>query len=130
MPKRLILVANGYQFGGNHNNFTFILDVLLVPLSFNVQTCFDLHLEPFCPGSPSWFMGTRRLRDNIILLRKFAVQGNYLTCAADQFDIPEDLRNRPARLSISLQFLCIITLLRSLTTVYTFNSKWNSDFRR
>jgi len=95
MPKRLILVANGYQFGGNHNNFTFILDVLLVPLSFNVQTCFDLYLEPFCPGSPSWFMGTRRLRDNIILLRKFAVQGNYLTCAADQFDIPEDLRNRP-----------------------------------
>jgi len=92
----VILTANCYHFGGNDNNykFTFIIDVLLVPLSFNVQTCFDLYLEPFNPGSRTWFMGTRRLRDNIILLRRFAVQGDYMACAAEQCDIPEHIRNR------------------------------------
>ena len=40
-------------------------------------------------------MGTRRLRDNIILLRRFGVRGEYSTCAVDQWDVPEDIRNGP-----------------------------------
>ncbi|KAH9958493.1 hypothetical protein BC827DRAFT_567449 [Russula dissimulans] len=97
LPRRLFLTANCYHYGDQDwkwNKFTFIVDVLLVPLSFNAQTCFDLYLEPFNPQSRPAYMGTRRLRDNIILLRKFAVQGEFFTCAVDQFDIPEDLRNR------------------------------------
>jgi len=38
-------------------------------------------------------MGTRRLRDNVILLRRFGVQGEQLICAVDQWDVPEDLWN-------------------------------------
>jgi len=94
LPKRLVLMANGYNYGGNPNNFTFMIDILLVPLSFNVQTWTDLYLEPFNPNQQPWFMGVRRLRDNIILLRRFAAQGEFVACAADQFDIPEDIRNR------------------------------------
>jgi len=95
MPRRLTLTANCYASGtGSKFNFAFIIDVLLVPLSFNVNTCFDLYLEPFDPASRAWFMGTRRLRDNIISLRRFAVQGELLACAVEQFDIPEDIRDR------------------------------------
>jgi len=92
LPRRLTLTANCYCFGTSAPfNFAFIIDVLLVPLSFNTHTCFDLYLEPFNPASRGWFMGTRRLRDNIISLRRFAVQGELLACAVEQFDIPEDI---------------------------------------
>jgi len=87
-------MANGYLFGGSHNDFTFMVDILLVPISFNVQTWTELYLEPFNPAARPWFMGTRRLRDNIILLRRFSAQGAFVACAGDQFDIPEDIRNR------------------------------------
>jgi len=95
MPKRLLLTANCYYYGGSHNNyrFSFIIDVLLVPRSFNAESCYDLYLEPHNPESRHWYMGTRCLRDNIIRLRRFAAQGNYLTCAAEEFDIPEDIRH-------------------------------------
>ncbi|KAH9958487.1 hypothetical protein BC827DRAFT_1385162 [Russula dissimulans] len=92
MPRRLVLTANGYHL--NRGHFAFIVDVLLVPLIFDVRTCFDLYLEPFGPGSPSWFMGSRRLRDNVLLLRRLAVQGTFLICAVEQCDIPEEIRNR------------------------------------
>jgi len=93
MPRRLLLTANCYVSGADEK-FAFLVDVLLVPLSFNVQTCFDLYLEPFNPQSTRWYMGTRRIRDNIILLRRLGIQGESLVCAAEQCDIPEDIRNR------------------------------------
>ena len=70
------------------------MDVLLVPLSFDVRKCYNLYLEPFNPKSQSWIVGTRRLRDNIIRLRRFAVRGENVTCAAEQCDIPEEIRKR------------------------------------
>jgi len=96
IPRRLVLTANCYHFGGDDKyNFTFILDVLLVPPSFNLRSCFDLYLEPYNPHSRSWYMGTRRLRDNIILLRRFGVTGEHSKCAVDQWDVPEDIRSGP-----------------------------------
>jgi len=40
-------------------------------------------------------MGTRRLRDNIILLRRFGVHAENSTCAVEQWDVPEDIRSGP-----------------------------------
>ncbi|KAH9959296.1 hypothetical protein BC827DRAFT_1384732 [Russula dissimulans] len=59
IPKRLLLTTNCVHFGGHSNNtFTYIVDVLLVPVSFNMQTCFQLYHEPFMPSSEiSWYMG-------------------------------------------------------------------------
>ncbi|KAH9958483.1 hypothetical protein BC827DRAFT_1377673 [Russula dissimulans] len=95
MPKRLLLTANCYYYGGGDNyKFSFIVDALLVPLSFYAQSCFDLYSDPYNPEGRGWYMGTRRLRDDIILLRRFAVQGDYLTCAAEHVDIPEAIRKR------------------------------------
>jgi hypothetical protein len=96
MPKRLLLTANCYYYGGNGDNykFSFIVDALLVPLSFYAQSCFDLYSDPYNPEGRNWYMGTRRLRDDIILLRRFAAQGDYLTCAAEHVDIPEAIRKR------------------------------------
>jgi len=83
MPRRLLLTANCYYYGGHTDNymFSFIVDVLLVPRSFNPHSCFDLYHEPYNPEARGWYMGTRRLRDNIILLRRFtsAVKGDYLS---------------------------------------------------
>jgi len=97
IPRRLVLTANCYYFGSDddRNDFAFLLDVLLVPPDFNVQTCFDLYLEPYNPQSRAWYMGTRRLRDNIILLWRFGVHGKYSKCAVEQWDVPEDVRNGP-----------------------------------
>ena len=92
MPRRLLLTANCFVVGGDRK-FAFIVDILLIPPSFNAQTCFDLYLEPYNPQSRDWFMGTRRIRDNVILLRRFGVQGEGLACTAEQCDIPEDIRN-------------------------------------
>jgi len=60
-----------------------------------METCFKLYLNPFRPNaeSESWNMGTRCLRDNIILLRKFAVQGEFVAFVVEELDIPEDIRN-------------------------------------
>ena len=47
---RLLLTVNGFQYGPVAV-FAFIIDVLLVPVSFNTQTCFQLYQEPFMPSS-------------------------------------------------------------------------------
>jgi len=94
IPKRLVFMANGLHYGGTLSNFTFMVDILLVPVSFNVQTWAELYQEPYNPKGIPQFMGTRRLRDNIILLRRFAAQGSFVGCGGDQFEIPEDIRTR------------------------------------
>jgi len=92
IPKRLVLTANCYQYGVNSSKYTFIIDVLLVPRSFDTKTCFGLYLDPFVPDSEPWYMGTRSPRDDITLLRRIGVHGEYVACAAEQFDIPDDIR--------------------------------------
>jgi len=96
LPRRIYLTANCYYFISHDKpcKFAFIIDVLLVPLSFDVRKCSDLYLEPFNPHSQSWYVGTRRLRDNIIRLRRFVVRGEDMTYDVEQCDIPEDIRNR------------------------------------
>jgi hypothetical protein len=108
LPKRLALTANCYHCDGldsqSSYKFTFILDVLLVPLSLKVDKCFNLYEDAFTGSNrepPNWYMGTRRLQDDIILLRRLAVQGEYWSCAATQCDIPEDVRNRDYRLVVT-----------------------------
>jgi len=95
IPKRIVLTTNCFNIGGFPNNtFTYIVDVLLVPISFNMQTCFHLYLDPFHKLQQSWYMGTRGIRDNIILLRRMAIQGMHVGCAVEQCDIPEEVRNK------------------------------------
>jgi len=96
LPRRLVLTANCYCCDPKFIvcKFAFIIDVLLVPLAFDVRKCFDLYLEPFNPGSQSWYMGLRRLRDNVILLRRFTFRGEDLMCETEQCNISDDIRNR------------------------------------
>jgi len=95
IPKRVLLTANCLHTGGSMNNtFSFILDVLLVPMSLHMQTCFNLYLDPFIPQTGYMHVNTRGLRDNVILLRRMTVQGVHAVCAAEQCDIPEEVRNR------------------------------------
>ncbi|KAH9959325.1 hypothetical protein BC827DRAFT_1156336 [Russula dissimulans] len=95
IPGRLVLSAECYHRGSHPDNaFSFLLDVLLVPIHFNVETCFDLYLDPFIPEPEHWNLGIRSLRDNIILLRRMVVRGAPDELAAEQWDIREDLRNR------------------------------------
>jgi len=96
IPKRLVLTSNSYLYGNSTGNnlYTFMIDVLLVPLSFNAETCFDLYLAPFVPQSESWYMGTRSPRNSIILLRRISVRGEHATIKVKQWDVPEEIRNR------------------------------------
>jgi len=96
MPRRILLTANCYYYGGNNDNykFSFIIDLLLVPRSFYAESCYDLYQDPYNPEARGWYMGTRSLRNNIIRLRRFAAQGDYLLCAAEQCEVPEELRGR------------------------------------
>jgi hypothetical protein len=95
IPRRLVLTSNSYLFDSSVgcNLYTFMVDVLLVPLSFNMETCFDLYLAPFTSDTASWYMGTRSPRNNIILLRRIAFHGNHMTMKVKQWDVPEDIRN-------------------------------------
>ena len=112
IPKRLAVTANCYNFGGDGNRFSFIVDILLVPLSFDMETCFKLYQNPFKQSSESWYMGTRCLRDNIILLRKFAVQGEYVAYAVEEMDIPEDIRS-------ATNYRLVVTCPALLARTYT-----------
>ncbi|KAH9958427.1 hypothetical protein BC827DRAFT_1385125 [Russula dissimulans] len=96
IPKRLVLTSNSYLYGNitGNNLYTFMIDVLLVPLSFNAEACFDLYLAPFSPGSEPGYMGTRSPRNDIILLRRISVRGELATMKVKQWDVPEDIRNR------------------------------------
>ena len=95
IPRHLVSTANCCHAGSLiGSRFTFIIDVLLVPSSFNMQTCFNLYLDPDYKGPQTWYMSTRSLRDDVILLQRITVQGEYAACAAEQCDIPEDVRSR------------------------------------
>ncbi|KAH9959324.1 hypothetical protein BC827DRAFT_511707 [Russula dissimulans] len=95
IPERLVLTARGGHRGTPPiNTFSFILDVLLVPIHHNMETCHDLYLDPFIPEPGNWHIGISSLRDNIILLRRMVVRGAPDALAAEQWDIQEDLRNR------------------------------------
>jgi len=95
IPKRIILTANCFHGGSSPiNSYTCIVDVLLVPISFNMETCFNLYRDQFYPVEHWWYMGMRTLRDNVILLRRMAVRGFHVTCATKQLDISEDVRAR------------------------------------
>jgi len=91
-----------------------MIDVLLVPLSFNAEACFDLYLAPFVPGTEPEYMGTRSPR-NIILLRRISVRGEHATIKAKQWDVPEDIRNRTEdyRLVVTCPALQTVTLKSS-----------------
>ncbi|KAH9961247.1 hypothetical protein BC827DRAFT_1155370 [Russula dissimulans] len=84
IPSRLVLTANCYCYrpddsdiGGNR--FKFIVDVLLVPRSFNMKTCSDLYYSssPYYEEPAEWRIEKRRLPGSIILLRRFAVHGQF-----------------------------------------------------
>ncbi|KAH9958421.1 hypothetical protein BC827DRAFT_1219435 [Russula dissimulans] len=91
LPRRVVLTAECYHGGrAPDNTFAFTVDVLLVPTSFNMETCFHLYLGPRQKG----YEGIRRLRDDIILLRRIAAHGMDVGVAAEQCDIPEDIQNR------------------------------------
>jgi hypothetical protein len=100
IPSRLVLTANCYCYrpddsdiGGNR--FKFIVDVLLVPRSFKMKTCSDLYYSssPYHEEPAEWRIEKRRLPGSIILLRRFAVHGQYVACKAEQWNIPQDIRN-------------------------------------
>ncbi|KAH9958425.1 hypothetical protein BC827DRAFT_560673 [Russula dissimulans] len=95
IPRRLVLTSNSYCYGNKSGGhlYTFMIDVLLVPLSFNAEACFGLYLAPFFPESEHWSMGIRSPRNNIILLRRISVKGEYTTIKVKQWDVPEDIRN-------------------------------------
>ncbi|KAH9959294.1 hypothetical protein BC827DRAFT_1214156 [Russula dissimulans] len=91
IPKRLVLTADCFHPGKAPDNvFTFTVDLLLVPTSFDMQTCYHLYFEPRrgCP------FGTRSLRDKVILLRRLAVHGKDAAFAVEHCDVPEDIRKR------------------------------------
>ncbi|KAH9958434.1 hypothetical protein BC827DRAFT_1219486 [Russula dissimulans] len=93
IPRRLVLTASCYNNGGGSNAASaFIVDVLLVPLSVNTETCFNL----YHPLDPGWGanLSPRSPRDNIILLQRMAVRGMHMACAVKELDIAEDIRNR------------------------------------
>jgi hypothetical protein len=62
----VLFVSSSFQ-----DTDTFVVDVL-VPVSFNMQNCHNLYLDPFHMGIIAQYFGTRSLRDNIILLRRMA----------------------------------------------------------
>ncbi|KAH9961803.1 hypothetical protein BC827DRAFT_1267463 [Russula dissimulans] len=84
-PKRIVTTTicfNSGPFGTN--SFSGIIDILLVPLSYPMNICFDLYQLLNAPS----------LRDNIILLDRLTFHGAQTLTQATQVDIPEDLRNR------------------------------------
>jgi len=90
IPRQVVSMAYFYHGGVAPNNiFGFTIDVLLVPISFNMKTCSDLYVDiPDAPG------GMRGLRDNIILLRRIATHGPHFGVAGEQWDVPEDVQNQ------------------------------------
>jgi len=76
--------------------FAVLVDVLLVPIQFNMGTCFNLYMDPHFStqiGS-SGLLSTRGLRDNIILLRRMVVRRVDAAFEVEQWDIPENVRDR------------------------------------
>jgi hypothetical protein len=89
IPKRFVLTTLFI----NHNHspydmFAFTVDVLLVPVYFNMQTCPHLYLDQ--PTSSLM----RGLLDNIILLQRIVGHGKGVAMTVDQWGVPEDVRNK------------------------------------
>ncbi|KAH9958415.1 hypothetical protein BC827DRAFT_560315 [Russula dissimulans] len=121
IPRRLTLTSNSYLYhnDGDKNRYTFLIDVLLVPHSFNMETCFDLYRAQFVPQSDSsWCMGSRSPRNNIILLRRISVRGDYSTIKAKQWDVPDDIRNRKE--DYQLVVTCPVLQIPDLSATSTF----------
>jgi len=94
IPKRIIFTAHIYHGGAPPDNqFAFNADVLLVPISSNMPTCDD---DLYLPEPPDLSMGIGAVRDNIILLRRISMNGAGYGVSAEQWDVPEDVRNRKA----------------------------------
>ena len=96
IPRRVVVTATGMRNDPmGTNSFSGIVDVLLVPVSFTMQTCLDLYLTSFnsSSGQP-YIAGTPSLRDQIFSLRRIAFHGVQMVCVAKQWDISEEIRNR------------------------------------
>jgi hypothetical protein len=120
IPRRLVLTSNSYLSGNANgsNLYTFMIDVLLVPLSFNVGACFDLYQAPFVPGSVSGYMGTRSPRNSIILLRRISVRGEHATMKVKQWDVPGDIQNATEDYRLVVTCPALHTSLFSSSSVF------------